>query len=82
MRILFIFSWLALLLIPLGFYVDSTYLIWFSGIIAIILIIKIGLTPCNHCGERVHLYIRRGMFAKFKIGLPLGRCDHCGESYI
>ena len=82
MRVLFILSWVALLLIPIGFYIDSTYLIWFSAVIATILVIKIGITPCKNCGERIHLYMRGGIFAKLKIGFPFGRCDHCGESYI
>jgi hypothetical protein len=82
MRVQFVLSWLALLLVPVGFYIESNYLIWFSAIIATIFIIKIGISPCKKCGERTHLYMRGGVFAKFKVGFPLGRCDHCGESYI
>lgn len=82
MRLQFVFFWLALLLIPVGFYIESNYFTWCSAVIATILIIKLGITPCKNCGERTHLYMRGGLFAKLKIRFPLGHCDHCGESYL
>ena len=82
MMVQFVLSWLATLLFPIGFLIASDFLIWSSGILATILIIKIGLTRCKNCGERYHLHMRSGIFAKLKIGFPLGGCDHCGESYI
>jgi hypothetical protein len=82
MIIQFVLSWLALLLIPVGFYIESNFLIWLSTVIAGFLIIKIGISPCKNCGERTHFYMRGGVFAKLKVGLPLGNCDHCGEAYI
>lgn len=82
MKIMFWLAWLALTLVPVGILVESNYLIWSSALIATIFIIKIAITRCKTCGGRTHLYMRDGIFAKLKIGLPLGRCTHCGEPYI
>lgn len=81
-KILFTFSWLALLLIPVGIYIESNDVIWGSVAVAIVLMIIMGLTPCKNCGERVHLHVYKGLLGKVKIGFPFGRCDHCGETYL
>ena len=82
MKILFVLSWLALLLIPVGIYFGSSESIWAGVIIAAVLILITGLMPCKSCGERVHLHVYKGLLGKVKIGFPFGRCDHCGKSYL
>ena len=82
MRALFTFSWLALLFIPLGIYLESSGVIWGAVAIATVLMIIMGLMPCRNCSERVHLHVYKGLLGKVKIGFPFGRCDHCGESYL
>jgi len=82
MRIQLILSWFALLLIPVGIYIESSSFTWGVGFLAAVLVIKIGLTPCKNCKERIHFYVRKGLLGKVKIGFPFGRCDHCGESYL